>query len=121
MRFWQTGLMIAVAAWLAGTGAALAANPAEQGRNLAIEGCSACHQVTPAQKPPPPVFDPDQAMTISAPAFGEIARKYRGRSGALRRFILDPKHPMPEQHWDTRELRAVVAYIQELPGAPRGR
>jgi cytochrome c551/c552 len=117
MTFWQARVVVVVAVWLAGAGAGLAANLAAEGRSLAIDGCSTCHQVTPAQKRPRPVFDLDQAMTISAPTFAEIARKYRGRSGALRRFILDPEHPMPEQDWDARDLRAIVVYIQGLPGA----
>ncbi len=101
-------------AGVAGMGTARAASPSENGRDLAIQGCSACHQVTADQKRPGPVFDPDQATTVAPPSFAEIASKYRGRESALRRFILDPKHPMPEQEWDGRDLRAVVVYIQSL-------
>ena len=115
MIFWQTGSAVMITAFLAGTAAALAANSAAEGRSISIEGCSACHQVTPAQKRPPSVFDPDQAMSISAPTFAEIAIKYHGRSDALRRFIRDPKHPMREQDWGAHDLRAIVAYIQALP------
>jgi mono/diheme cytochrome c family protein len=119
MTFWKIAGSVVFAAWLAGGGTAFAANPGDEGRSLAIDGCSACHQVTPAQKRPQPVFDPDQAMAISAPTFAEIARKYRERPGRLRRFILDPKHPMPEQAWDAKDLRAIVAYIQGLSSESR--
>jgi cytochrome c551/c552 len=109
---------LAVAAIMAGMGAAWAASPSENGRDLAIQGCSACHQVTSDQKRPRPVFDPDQAMSVVPPSFMEIAGKYRGRANGLRHFIRDPKHPMPEQEWDARDLRAVVGYIQSLDARP---
>jgi cytochrome c551/c552 len=115
MTLRQTVVIVAVTIGFAGTGMAWAASSAEVGRRLAMDGCSTCHQVMLAQKRPQPVFDPDQAMTISAPTFAEIARKYRGRPDALRRFILDPKHPMPEQDWDAWDLRAIVTYIGGLP------
>jgi hypothetical protein len=43
-----------------------------------------------------------------------IARKYARRPAALRRFILNPVHPMPEQNWDPADLTAVVAFILSL-------
>jgi cytochrome c551/c552 len=90
------------------------ADLANEGRGLAVDGCSACHQVTPRQKRPEPVFDPDQARSVPAPSFAAIARKYHGRPAALARFIRDPKHPMREGDWDERDLEAVVAFIQSL-------
>ncbi len=80
-----------------------------------MDACSTCHQVTRSQKPPQPVFDADEARYISAPSFAVIAKKYRGRSQALGRVIRDPKHPMPEQDWDARDLRDVIAYLQSIP------
>ena len=91
-----------------------AAQNIRAGRALAIDACSACHQVTPDQKPRPPVFNPEEYANVSAPAFDRIAAKYSGRPWALRRFILNPVHPMPEQNWDPTDLTAVVAFIQSL-------
>ena len=102
---------------------ALPAYPASlaEGRRLAMGACSACHQVTQSQKPPQPVFDADEARSISAPSFAVIAEKYRGRPQALGRFIRDPKHPMPELDWDERDLRDVVAYLQSIAGGQKGK
>ena len=87
------------------------------GRELAIDACSACHQVTTDQKPRPPVFNSDEQADIAAPPFGAIAAKYARRPSALRHFILNPVHPMPEQQWDPADLTAVVAFIQSLSRA----
>ena len=84
------------------------------GRELAVDACSACHQVTPDQKPRPPVFNADEYINVTAPTFQAIARKYARRPSALRRFILNPVHPMPEQNWDTDDLTAVVMFIRSL-------
>ncbi len=96
------------------TSAALAAQKIQSGRDLAIDACSACHQVTPEQKPPPLVFNPDEYVDVLAPSFGTIAAKYKRRPAALRRFILNPIHPMREQDWDPADLTAVVAFIQSF-------
>jgi mono/diheme cytochrome c family protein len=84
------------------------------GRALAIDACSACHQVTANQKPRPPAFNPEEYANVAAPAFSAISLKYAERPWALRRFILNPVHPMPEQNWDPADLTAVVAFIQSL-------
>jgi len=93
---------------------AQAARNVRAGRALAIEACAACHQVTPNQKPRLPVFNPEEYANVVAPPFNAIAKKYARRSLALRRFILAPVHPMPEQNWDPTDLTAVVAFIQSL-------
>jgi mono/diheme cytochrome c family protein len=93
---------------------AQAAQNIRAGRELAIDACSACHRVTPDQKPRPPVFNPEEYANVAAPAFSAIAEKYARRPLALRRFILNPVHPMPEQNWDPADLTAVVAFIQSL-------
>ena len=93
---------------------AQAAQNVRAGRDLAIEACSACHQVTPDQKPRPAVFNPDEYASVAAPSFGAVAAKYAHRPWALRRVILNPVHPMPEQNWDPADLTAVVAFIQSL-------
>jgi mono/diheme cytochrome c family protein len=99
------------------TGAQAAQN-VRAGRELAIDACSACHQVTPDQKPRLPVFNPDEYAHVVAPPFIAIAVKYSHRPWALRRFILAPVHPMPEQNWDPADLTAVIAFILSLEHAP---
>jgi cytochrome c551/c552 len=93
---------------------AQAAQNVRAGRKLAIEACSACHQVTPDQKPRMAVFNPDEYANVVAPPFRKIAAKYAHRPLALRNFILNPTHPMPEQNWDPADLTMVVAFIQSL-------
>ena len=99
-------------------GGAQAAQGPRVGRELAIDACSACHQVMPNQKPRPPVFNPEEYANVSAPAFSAIAVKYAGRPWALRHVILNPVHPMPEQNWDPADLTAVIAFIQSLGHMP---
>ena len=102
-------------AWLVGMQAgSQAAQNVRAGRELAIQACSACHQVTPDQKPRMPVFNPEEYANVVAPPFRKIAAKYARRPYALRHFILNPVHPMPEQSWDPTDLTAVVAFIQSL-------
>lgn len=111
------GLGILAIAMLAGASApaeARAAN-ATRGRVLAIEDCSACHQVTARQSLPPPVRDPDADENIAAPTFAVIGRKYAGDPKALRAFIVEPHYPMREQEFLPRDLDDIVAYIRALP------
>jgi mono/diheme cytochrome c family protein len=100
-----------IAAAVAGT---QAAPDVRAGRDLAIDACSACHQVTQEQKSRPPVFDRDEQTYVPAPSFNAIAIKYFDRPSALRAFILAPAHPMREQNWDPADLAAVVAFIRSL-------
>jgi cytochrome c551/c552 len=93
---------------------AQAAQNVRAGRELAVEACSACHQVTSDQKPRTAVFNPDEYANVVAPPFSKIATKYARRPLALRRFILNPVHPMPEQNWDPADLTMVVTFIQSL-------
>lgn len=95
------------------TGAQAAGNVGA-GRALAVDACSACHQVTARQKTPPPVFNPEEGVDVAAPSFPVIAKKYARRPSALRHIILSPPHPMREQLWDRADLAAVVAFIQSL-------
>lgn len=111
-------LVLTVIGLAMGTAGLHAAPNLVAGRALAIDACSACHQVTTAQKPVSPVYNPDEHVSIAAPTFQAIAAKYARRPSALRRFILDPVHPMPEQRWNPADLNAVVAFIQSLHHAP---
>lgn len=105
-----------LAVLLAGMGPAAAASLVAEGRQAAVLECSACHRVTSRQKPPAPVFDPDQARAVSAPPFDVIARHYAGRPASLRAFIAAPRHPMREQQFLEHDLAALTRYIASLRG-----
>jgi len=91
-----------------------AATLVREGRQDAVEDCSSCHRVTQDQKPPPPVSNPDEARSEQAPSFDLIGRRYAGRPGALTHLIRAPRHPMREQQFLTRDLKAIVSYITSL-------
>jgi len=115
------GVMLGVAAFaLVANGAA--AGPAGQiveGAAMAHDACSACHQVSPDQKPPAPVFDQDQEIGIRAPSFMKIARDRRKDFAYLSRVIGEPHYPMREQMLDPEDRNAIIAYILSLrPSRP---
>lgn len=85
-----------------------------QGRTLAIQACSACHQVAETQGPSTPVLNPDTLEHVTAPSFVQIARKYGKDTKALRAFILAPTHPMREQQFLPHDLDAIIVYIRYL-------
>jgi hypothetical protein len=85
-----------------------------EGKRDAVADCSACHRVDQDQKQPPPVAFLDEARSVQAPAFDMIARLYAGRPTSLARFIQAPQHPMREQQFLPRDLRAIVRYIGSL-------
>lgn len=87
---------------------------AADGRTLSIQACSACHQVTDAQTPPPAVLNPDTLENVPPPSFTQIGRKYGRDTKALRTFIRAPAHPMREQKFLPHDLDAIVAYILSL-------
>jgi hypothetical protein len=91
-----------------------AAQNVQAGQALAIDACSACHQVIPDQEPPASVFNPDENLNVLAPSFLVIADKYAHRPSALRRIITSPVHPMREQNWDPTDLATVIDFIQSL-------
>jgi cytochrome c551/c552 len=92
-----------------------AASRAEvKGGIAANEDCAACHRITRQQRQPPAVADPDEARTIEAPTFNQIARQYAGRPTALARFIMAPRHPMREQEFPPHELKQIIRYIRSL-------
>jgi len=113
MKHNKTTLLSAFALMLAAP-ANLAASPVDLGKDRAIEDCSACHQITASQKPPPPVADPDYDEWVVAPTFRQIALKYNGHERELRAFILTPDHPMKEQEFLDTDLNAIIAYINSL-------
>lgn len=113
---------VALALLLLGGGhAAIAATqgtaPANSGKDLAQEACSACHQVAPSQNRPPPVANPDEGSKIRAPSFVEIAKRCEAM-GDLRTQIMNPHYPMREQVLTAVDVEALARYIRSLaPGA----
>jgi len=96
------------------------ADKAAQGKVFAIEACSACHQVEPGQKVPPPVHDSNFGEDIAAPSFMEIARNHGTDKAYLRKHITDPALPMRQQLLDTYYLDDIIAYIRSLdPSRPK--
>ena len=91
-----------------------AASSIQQGKHDAIADCSACHRVTQDQIMPPPISNPDEARSAEAPSFDVIARRYFGRRRKLIDFIDTPEHPMREQQFLPRDLKAIVDYIGSL-------
>jgi mono/diheme cytochrome c family protein len=84
------------------------------GETLARDACSACHQVSLRQKPPPPVFDQDEQAGVRAPSFMVLARDPRKNATYLRKVITRPHYPMREQSFDKDDLDAIIAYIRSL-------
>ena len=93
----------------------------EMGKSFAIEACSACHQVRPGQKPPPPVFDSNEQMDVIAPSFMEIARTHGVDVKYLRKHITEPEWPMREQMLDEYYLEDIIAYIGSLKPARKAK
>lgn len=114
-------LVSSVAAALVAAAGCAAAAPGDrvaEGAALARDACSACHQVSPQQKPPPAVYDPDQSASVLAPSFMKIARDRRKSPAYLRHVITRPHYPMREQSFDPHDLDAIIAYILSLRPAP---
>jgi mono/diheme cytochrome c family protein len=85
-----------------------------RGKQLAIEACAACHQVTREQVAPPAVLDPDSQDRVVPPSFSAISAKYLGNEAGMRAFIVSPTHPMREQRFLPRDLDDIAAYILSL-------
>ncbi|HVZ92847.1 MAG TPA: c-type cytochrome [Rhizomicrobium sp.] len=98
-------------------GAARDLGKVEQGKNFAIESCSACHVVRPGQKPPPPVLDSNDGSLVPAPSFMDIARTHGTDRAYLRRHIVDPTWPMRQQLFDDYYLDDIILYIRSLDPA----
>jgi len=118
MRIRETCRAIVVAFWplflVANSAAAEPAGQIAEGAAMARDACSACHQVSPDQQPPPPVFDQDQEIGIRAPSFMKIAGNRRKGAAYLRKVIAAPHYPMREQKLDPEDRDALIAYILSL-------
>ncbi len=88
--------------------------PEVKGRVAAKEDCAACHRITRQQRQPPAIADPDEARTVEAPTFNQIAKQYAGRPTALAQSIMAPRHPMREQEFPPHELKQIIRYIRSL-------
>jgi len=94
-----------------------AGKPVDEGRQLAIEACSACHQVIPGQKRPAPVAEGEEGTHVEAPTFAEIAGRCLS-SSELRGKIANPHYPMREQVLMPVDLDGLTLYIQSLSPRP---
>jgi mono/diheme cytochrome c family protein len=86
----------------------VAATPAEadieQGRIIAERWCAACHLVGPGQE-----TASDQVAT-----FAQIAGREDLTTDSLRQFLQMPHPPMPDLQLSHRDIRALIAYIENL-------
>jgi mono/diheme cytochrome c family protein len=98
----------------AGASAAERNGKVSAGETLARDACSACHQVSPRQEPPPPVFDQDEQACVRAPSFRMLARDPRQNATYLRKVTTRPHYPMHEQSFDEDDLDGIIAYIRSL-------
>jgi mono/diheme cytochrome c family protein len=107
-------LLASALALAAGSAAAASADKVAAGKELAMEACSACHQVAPEQTPPKLVYDPDAKNRVAAPPFAQIARDPRKDGIYIRAILRQPHAPMREQRIDAADADAIVAYILSL-------
>jgi hypothetical protein len=94
-------------------GQASAGTPVAAGHELAVEACSACHQVDAQQKRPPPVAEGEEGAHTEAPTFMEIAERCLSASD-LRTRIANPHYPMREQTLMPIDLDNLSFYIRSL-------
>jgi mono/diheme cytochrome c family protein len=98
--------------------AGVSAETAADGRTIALQACSACHQVGPGDPVPPPVRDADERRGVRAPPFAQVAGDPRKDAIYLRAAIRSPHYPMKEQAIDPSDLEALVAYFESLRPSP---
>jgi mono/diheme cytochrome c family protein len=89
----------------------------DNGRQLAVEACSACHMVVPQQKRPAPVAEGLEGAHVEAPTFVEIAERCLTPQD-LRARIVNPHYPMREQEFMPLDLDNLAAYIRSLSPKP---
>jgi cytochrome c len=112
MRPSSAFLLAAAAAALLMPGSEASAGDVNRGREIAIQVCSSCHQVTATQVLPPDVPVPDGSVPTAS--FFDMAETRGDDPEYLRKMILSPHYPMPARQWSERDLKAIVAYIQSL-------
>lgn len=109
MKIGRLVIMLSAAAIASGASAA----SIDDGRNLAVEACSACHKVAPLQKTPAPVAEGTEGAHVQAPTFVQIANRCL-TADDLRAKIANPHYPMREQELLVPDLDNLAAYIQSL-------
>jgi cytochrome c551/c552 len=83
---------------------AQAGGVASSGEALARRVCAECHIVAN-----------DQAKAnVDVPSFMSIAKKYQGKSDALRAFLIEPHQPMPDLSLKRQQILDLMAYIESL-------
>ena len=85
----------------------------ENGRELAVEACGACHKVTQQQKTPVPVAEGSDGTYVEAPTFAQIAARCLAAQD-LHARIAYPHYPMREQELMPLDFDNLAAYIQSL-------
>jgi len=108
--------IVSALAFSAMAGACLA-SPVDDGRELAIEACSACHQVAPQQKRPAPVSEGEEGAHTQAPTFMDISRRCLS-SAELKDRITNPHYPMREQLLLPIDVDELANYIRSLSTHP---
>jgi mono/diheme cytochrome c family protein len=108
----QSFIALAALLALAGATEARAVGKVEQGKQFAIEACSACHLVRAGQTPLPPVLDANEQEYVVASTFRNIARAHAPDVAYLRKHFTGPEWPMREQQLHEYYLDDIIAYIQ---------
>jgi mono/diheme cytochrome c family protein len=124
MTGWRAATAVTLVLGAALPAAAQGPSSIEAGHQIAVEICSACHQVSPDQKFPP-------LLNSRPPSFEEIANRPGVSPQTLRRFIStthwDEKRlpmTMPAAFLTPEQLDEVTGYIMSLrrgkgqPGTP---
>ena len=106
MRMRAIIMAAAIAAWLAGAGAAEAAGDVAAGHALARQWCTSCHVVEEGGKGPD-----------TAPPFSIIARGHAADPGWVRAWLSSSHPPMPNFNLAREQIDDIVAYLGSL--APR--
>ncbi len=113
----QSYLRLSCALSLFVAGTAMAGTPLEDGRQMAVEACSACHQVEPGQKRPDAVPEGEEGARTPAPTFAEIADRCLSGND-LRSKIANPHYPMRQQEFLPIDLNDLSIYIRSLAHRP---
>ena len=97
------GAVLLIAAATGSGAPAGAAGDAAAGRDLARAWCASCH-----------VVDRTGGGTDAVPGFAAIAADPGLTTESLRRYLANPRHPMPNPQLSTAQIDDLVAYILGL-------
>lgn len=100
---WLMTLAVAALLGVAHGAPAFSAGDAEEGRKLAVQWCSSCHDI-----------EPGGATSDMAPSLASVIAE-RGRSTEwIRTWLTAPHEPMPDLSLSRQEIDDLVAYIEQL-------